>query len=406
MLDETRERAFIEDFDLYGKRVLIRSDLNVPLDANRNIRNASRIESSLKTIRYARNQGARVILTSHLGRPNGRRVEKLSLKPIAERLSQMLNQPVDLVPESVGAMVEKRVARLQIGEVVLLENLRFHAGETDNEECFARSLARLCDIYINDAFGTAHRAHASTAGIARFSDHVAMGYLLQLEIRYLTKIRNNPSRPFVVILGGAKVSDKVKVIQSLLRSVQALIIGGGMACTFYRAMGYETGDSLLEEEALPLVREIMRETEKQKVSLQLAEDCVIAESVEECAAIETIRASQGVPAGWKILDIGPRAVNAFSQTLQDAKTIFWNGPMGVFEASPFARGTFGIARALGEATKHGAMTVVGGGDSIAAIEAMELTKHISHLSTGGGASLEFLEGLPLPGIEAIPKRVD
>ena len=404
--DETRERAFIEDFDLYGKRVLIRSDFNVPLDANQNIRNASRIESSLKTIRYARNQGAKVILISHMGRPNGRRVEKLSLKPVAELLSRMLNQSVDLVPESVGSMVEKRVARLQNGEVVLLENLRFHPGETDNKECFARSLACLCDIYVNDAFGAAHRAHASTAGIARFSDHVAMGYLLQLEIRYLDKIRNYPSCPFVVILGGAKVSDKVKVIQNLLRSVQVLIIGGGMACTFYRALGYEIGDSLLEEEALPVVREILQETEKQKVSLLLAEDCVIAERVEESATMETIQASQGVPAGWKILDIGPRAVHSFSQTLQHAKTVFWNGPMGVFESGPFARGTFGIARALGDATKNGAMTVVGGGDSVAAIEEMGLTKHISHLSTGGGASLEFLEGLPLPGIEAIPKRVD
>ena len=401
--DEIPKYAFIEDFDLYGKRVLIRADFNVPLDEDLNIRDASRIKSSLKTIRYALEHGAKVILMSHLGRPKGKRVKKLSLNPVAIALTQMLKQPVQLMSDCVGPVVEMRIDRMQIREVLLLDNLRFHREETDNTICFARSLARLCDIYINDAFGTAHRAHASTAGITRFADESAMGYLLQQEIQYLGNILHNPSQPFVVILGGAKVSDKVKVIKNLMRSVRILIIGGGMACTFYKALGYEIGDSLLEEKALPIAHDILEQAEKQKVPLLFAEDCVIAENLEESATTEIIQASQGVPAGWKILDIGPRATQTFSQTLQRAKTIFWNGPMGVFESAPFAHGTLGIAKAMAEATKNDAVTVVGGGDSVAAIKEMGLADQVSHISTGGGASLEFLEGLPLPGIEAIPK---
>ena len=403
-LVEKLNYAFIEDYKLHGKKVLIRADFNVPLEVDLKIRDASRIESSMKTIRYALDHGAKVILMSHLGRPKGQWVNKLRLKPVAEALSHLLNQPVDLVPDCVGPAVEKRVSQMQNGEVVLLENLRFHAEETDNARNFARSLARLCDIYVNDAFGTAHRAHASTAGITLFCDKVAMGYLLQQEIHYLSKILNSPSQPFIVILGGAKVSDKVKIIKNLIPSVHILIIGGGMACIFYKVLGYEIGDSLLEKEALPIAQDILKQAEKIKVPLLLAEDCVIAKDVEESAATEIIKASQGVPAGWKILDIGPQAVQSFSQTLQCAKTVFWNGPMGVFELAPFAQGTNGMAKALVAATKNGAVTVVGGGDSLAAIKAMGLAEQVTHVSTGGGASLEFLEGLPLPGIEAIPKR--
>ncbi|MBF0278505.1 MAG: phosphoglycerate kinase [SAR324 cluster bacterium] len=398
------EHIFIEDLDFFGKRVLIRADLNVPLDENLEIRDHGRIEGSMKTIRYILDHGGKVILMSHLGRPKGKRVNKLSLNPVALALATMLKRTVYLAPDCIGPGVEKLIGMMENGDVVLLENLRFHNEETDNDPEFARSLARLCDVYVNDAFGTAHRAHASTAGITQFVEAAAMGYLLKMEVQYLGAALKNPAQPFAAILGGAKVSDKVKVIDNLMNHVQILIIGGGMACTFYKALGYEIGDSLLEEEAVPVAKAILEQAEKKNVQLLLAEDCVIAQKLEEKTPTKIIKAADGVPPAWKILDIGPQATQTFSRALETAKMILWNGPMGVFEIETFARGTLGIAQAMAQATQRGAVTIVGGGDSVAAIKQAGLADQVSHVSTGGGASLEFLEGKTLPGVEAIPRK--
>lgn len=403
-LQSDAQPVFLEDLDVAGKKVLIRADLNVPLNAELNIRDTGRIEASLKTIRYILNQGGKVILMSHLGRPKGAWVNKLSLYPVARELSKMLNQSVYLAPDCMGPGVEKLVARMEKGEVVLLENLRFHSQETDNDTAFAQALAKLCDVYINDAFGTAHRAHASTAGLVPFVKEAAIGYLLKMEVEYLGNLTKNPAQPFAVILGGAKVSDKVNVIDNLMKAVQILIIGGGMACTFYKALGYEIGDSLLEEEALPMATNILAQAQKKDIQLLLAEDCVIAQQFEENTPTQIIEAAQGVPVGWKILDIGPQASQTFSTVIEDTQTVLWNGPMGVFEINAFAKGTFSIAKALAKATKNGATTIIGGGDSVAAIKQTGLANQVTHLSTGGGASLEFLEGKLLPGMAAIPKK--
>ena len=392
---------FIEDLKLSGKKVLIRADLNVPLDADWNIRDAGRIEASLHTIRSVLHQKGKVILMSHLGRPKGAWVNKLSLYPVAVALSKMLNQPVYLAPDCVGAGVECLIDRMENGEVVLLENLRFHAAETENHSEFAKALARLCEVYINDAFGTAHRAHASTAGLVPFVPEAAMGYLLKKELDCLGNLMQNPAKPFVAILGGAKVSDKVQVIHNLMERVQTLIIGGGMACTFYKVLSYEIGDSLLEKEALPVAETILQNAQKKAVRLLLPEDCVVAETLADSAATQIILAAQGVPAGWKILDIGPQATQEFGAVIEGAQTVLWNGPMGVFEMETFAHGTFGVAQSLARATQQGAVTLVGGGDSVAAIKQARLAEQVTHVSTGGGASLEFLEGKPLPGVEAL-----
>ncbi len=398
------EPIFIEDLNFDGKRVLIRADLNVPLNQDLDIQDSGRIEQSLKTIRYVLAQGGKAILMSHLGRPNGKRVNKLSLNPVAVELSKLLEQTVYLAPDCIGSGVEKLINMMENGDVVLLENLRFHKEETANDPAFAQALAKLCDVYVNDAFGTAHRAHASTAGITQFVDSVAMGYLLKTEIRYLGETLQNPAQPFAAILGGAKVSDKVKVIDNLMNHVQILIIGGGMACTFYKALGYEIGDSLLEEDAVPVAQTILEQAKQKNIQLLLAKDCVIAQKLEDHTPTKIINAADGVPPGWKILDIGPQATRTFSQALESARTILWNGPMGVFEIEAFADGTFGIAKAMAQATERGAVTIIGGGDSVAAIKQAGLADQVSHVSTGGGASLEFLEGRPLPGVAAIPKK--
>ncbi len=401
---EGLNHVFIEDLDVRGKKVLIRADLNVPLDGDLNIRDRGRIEGCMKSVRYVLDNGGKLILMSHLGRPKGQRVNKMSLNPVAVELSAMLGKQVYLAPDCIGPQVEKLVNMMEDGDVVLLENLRYHNEETKNDENFAKSLAKLCDIYVNDAFGTAHRAHASTEGITRFVDTAAMGYLLQMEVQYLGGVMTNPAQPFAAVLGGAKVSDKVKVIDSLMKNAQILVIGGGMSCTFYKAMGYDIGDSLLEEDSIPVAKEILEKAKEKNVQLMLPEDCVIAEKIEDGVETKVINAADGVPAGWKILDIGPKATETFSNTLESAKIVLWNGPMGVFEVDAFAQGTLGVAKSLATATKNGAVTVVGGGDSAAAIKQMGLGDQVTHVSTGGGASLEFLEGKELPGVEAIPKK--
>lgn len=400
-----KQPLFLEDLQIPGKKVLIRADFNVPLDAHWNIRDTGRIEASLQTIRYVLRHQGKVILMSHLGRPKGAWVNGLSLYPVAVALSKMLNQPVYLAPDCIGEGVERLIDRMENGEVVLLENLRFHGEETENQPHFAKSLAKLGDVFINDAFGTAHRAHASTAGLVPFVQEAAMGYLLKKEVECLGNLIHNPAKPFVAVLGGAKVSDKVKVIHHLMDIVQTLVIGGGMACTFYKVLGYEIGDSLLEKEALPVAETILENAQKRDVSLLLPKDCVVAEKLEDSSPTQIMDAAQGVPAGWKILDIGPQATQDFGAVIAGAKTVLWNGPMGVFEIEAFAQGTLGMAQALAKATRQGAVTLVGGGDSVAAIKQMGLAEQVTHVSTGGGASLEFLEGRPLPGVEALAQKL-
>lgn len=404
MTDQKLDPVFIEDIDVKGKKVLIRADLNVPLDEKIDIRDNARILGSLKTIRYVLDNGGKVILMSHLGRPKGKRVNKLSLNPVAVELSSLLNRQVFLAPDCIGPQVEKLINMMEDGDVVLLENLRFYKEETDNDADFAKSLAKLCDVYINDAFGTAHRAHASTEGITKFVDVAAMGYLLKMEVQYLGGILHNPEQPFAAVLGGAKVSDKVKVITNLMNYAKIIVIGGGMACTFYKALGYEIGNSLLEEEAIPVAKDILEQAKAKGVELLLPEDCVIAEKLETGVETKVITAAEGTPDGWMILDIGPKATESFGQKLEDAKIVLWNGPMGVFEIDEFSKGTFGVAESLVKATEKGATTVIGGGDSAAAIKQAGLESKITHVSTGGGASLEFLEGKVLPGVAAIPNR--
>ena len=391
----------IEEVNLAGKNVLIRVDFNVPINQEMKIRDSGRIRAALPTIRYVLDHGGKAILMSHLGRPKGKRVKRLSLSPVAVELSQLLDQQVHFAPDSIGAETVKMVSSMSNGEVILLENLRFHPEEEQNDDEFAHALAQLGDIYINDAFGAAHRAHASTVGITHHIEESAIGYLMKLELEFLGNLLVDPAKPFAAILGGAKVSDKIKVIENLLRHVQMLFIGGGMACTFLKAMGYEIGDSLLEEGSIEVSQEILKVTKEKKIPLLLPTDCVIAEKLEANASTKIVRVEDGVPQGWKILDIGPETIRRFKERLVEAKTIFWNGPMGVFEIKAFAAGTFGIAQTMVESSAKGTITVIGGGDSAAAVQQMGVAKEMTHISTGGGASLEYLEGKALPGVEAI-----
>ncbi len=389
----------IDQLDLAGKRVFIRVDFNVPLDAQRRVADDARIRAALPTIQYAIGKRAKVILASHLGRPKGEPSdrEKFSLEPAAERLSELLKQDVILADDCVGDAVKKLVRDLKEGQVLLLENLRFHKGEEANDEVFARELASLADVWVNDAFGTAHRAHASTAGMARFVPEKAAGFLIQKEVEYLSKVLRQPEHPFVALLGGAKVSDKIKVIDNLLGKADSVCIGGAMAYTFLRAQGVAVGKSKVEEDKLELARQILDRAKARGVELLLPVDHVCAREAKETAKREVVN-DRAIPAELVGLDIGPKTLDRYRQRILAARTVFWNGPMGLFEQKPWAEGTFGVARAMAESP---ATTVVGGGDSAAAVEEAGLVSRMKHVSTGGGASLEFIEGRTLPGIQVL-----
>ncbi|GAB4193910.1 MAG: phosphoglycerate kinase [Roseiflexaceae bacterium] len=385
----------IRDIEWRGKRALVRVDFNVPLEDGR-ITDDTRIRGALPTIQYLLDQGASVVLMSHLGRPKNKVVEGLRLAPIAQHLSGLLGRPVQTVGETTGAQAEQAAQALQPGQVLMLENTRFDAREEANDESMARELARLGDVYVNDAFGAAHRAHASTEGVARFLPAVS-GLLMERELAELGGVLNHPEHPFVAILGGAKISDKIGVINNLARIADAILIGGAMANTFFLAQGYNVGDSLAEPNAIEEVNKVLYMTQGAETRLFLPSDVVIAQQMDASTETRVVAVDQ-VPSGWRILDIGPETVRRYSELIQQAKTVVWNGPMGLFEVAPFAEGTRAIAQALADSS---ARTVIGGGDSVAAVEQMGLADKVSHISTGGGASLEFLEGQTLPGVAAL-----
>ena len=386
----------IEDVQVKGKKVLVRCDFNVPLDADKNITDETRINAALPTIKYLLDNGAAVILCSHLGRPKGEFNMKYSLAPVAKRLSEKLGFEVKLAEDVIGPSAKKLAAEVEPGKAVLLENVRFHAEEEKNDPAFAKELASMAELYVSDAFGTVHRAHASTAGVADYLPAVA-GYLIGKELNFLGNAVENPVRPFVAILGGAKVKDKIGVITNLLEKVDTLIIGGGMAYTFEKAMGGEIGDSLLDEERIDLAKDMMKAAKDKGVKFLLPVDTVIANDFDNPTEIKTVEAGK-IPAGFQGLDIGPKTIELFSEAVKSAKTVVWNGPMGVFEKPEFAKGTLAIATAMAESD---ATTIIGGGDSAAAVTQMGLASNMSHISTGGGASLEFLEGKVLPGVAAL-----
>ena len=393
-------KRIIEDVQLRGKRVIIRADYNVPLDDSLQITDDTRIRSTLPTINRAVDEGAKVILCSHLGRPKGKFDPKFSLAPVAKRLQRLLGKEVIFAPDCIGAAVEGLVAKMQPGDVMLLENLRFHPEEEKNDDGFSKALASLADVYINDAFGAAHRAHASTVGITKYIPEAAAGYLLKKEIEYLEGAVENPVRPFVAILGGAKVSGKIGVIENLGKKVDKVIIGGGMAFTFLKAMGLEIGQSLVENDMLDFAKGVQDHAFSSGVKFYLPVDCVVAASREPGAETKIVPV-QEIPKGWYGLDIGPASVKLFSEAVQDAKTILWNGPMGMFEVDAFARGTLAMAHSVANAY---ALTIVGGGETALAIHRAGESESISFISTGGGAALELLEGKTLPGLAALPNR--
>ena len=394
------KKQTIEDVTLRGKRVLIRADFNVPLDDALQITDDTRIRSTLPTINRAVDEGARVILCSHLGRPKGPSDLKFSLAPIAKRLQRLLGKEVQFAPDCIGPAAEALVAKMKPGDVLLLENLRFHAGEEHNDEAFSKALAALADVYINDAFGAAHRAHASIVGVTKFVKISAAGYLLKKEIEYLEGAVANPMRPFVAILGGAKVSGKIGVIENLGKRVDKVIIGGGMAFTFIKAMGMEIGSSLVEDNMLDFARGIQEHAMSRGVKFYLPVDCVVAASREPGAETKLVPV-QEIPKGWCGLDIGPASVKLFSEAVENAKTILWNGPMGPFETAAFSRGTYSLAHAVAHAY---AVTIVGGGDTALAVHRAGESESMSFISTGGGAALELLEGKELPGLAALPAK--
>jgi phosphoglycerate kinase len=382
----------IRDIDVSGKRVLVRVDYNVPISEGK-ITDDTRIRAAMPTVEYLLQHGAALILCSHLGRPKDGPDQKYSMRPVAAHLSALLGQPVAFAEDCIGAAAEAAAKALRPGDVLVLENTRFHPQETKNDPEMARQLAALADIYVNDAFGSAHRAHASTEGVARFLPAVA-GFLMEDEIRYLGHAIDQPKRPFIAILGGAKISDKIGVIRNLLTKADQILIGGGMANTFFKAQGYQIADSLVEEEALETARQLLQEG---GTILRLPVDVVITERFDAEAAMKVMPMGQ-IPEGWRILDIGPETVAVFGKVISSAGTIVWNGPMGVFEFPRFAEGTFGVARMVAGSN---AISIIGGGDSVAAINQAGLADKITHISTGGGASLEMLEGLVLPGLAAL-----
>jgi len=398
----------IKDLNLRGKRVFIRVDFNVPIK-NEKVDDDTRLRAALPTLNYAMEQGARVVLASHLGRPKGERVEKYSLKPVAEHLSKLLNKSVSFADDCVGEAAQSKAEALQDGDVLLLENLRFHKEEEKNDDAFSQQLATLCDkLYVNDAFGAAHRAHASTAGITKYVDKAAAGLLMEKELDYLGRVITNPDHPFVAILGGAKVSDKIPVINALIdRGVDRILIGGAMAYTFLKAEGFTVGKSLVEIDMLQTALEIKKRAEEKGIEFLLPTDHQVVDSYEPVKGTKII--AKTIPIeftnlGHAGMDIGVETVSHFSNALRDARTIIWNGPMGVFEEPPFDQGTIGIAHAVAEAADRGAIVVVGGGDSVAAVNRAGVADRITHISTGGGATLEFLAGKELPGVTALSEK--
>ena len=390
----------VEDIAVSGKRVLVRVDFNVPLDENFNVTDDTRILGSMKTIQYLVDHDAKVILVSHLGRPKDGFEAKFSMKPAADKLAELMNRTVILAADVVGDDAKAKAAALQNGEILMLENVRFHKEETKNDPDFAKELASMAEIYVNDAFGTAHRAHASTEGVTKYLPSVC-GYLIKKEIDFMGKALSNPERPFVAILGGAKVSDKINVIDNLLDKCNAIIIGGGMAYTFERAKGFSVGKSICEEDKLDLARGLMEKAKEKGVQFLLPLDNIVVEEFKNESPSKCVEAEE-IPDGWMGVDIGPKTIESYIDVIKNAKTIVWNGPMGVFEFANFAVGTRAIAKALAESN---ATTIIGGGDSAAAVEQMGFAAKMSHISTGGGASLEFLEGKVLPGIAALlPKE--
>lgn len=392
----------IRDLEMAGKRVFIRADFNVPLSGSR-ITDDTRIRETLPTLRFAMDRGARLVLASHLGRPKGKADPKYGLAPIAAALRELLGKPVEFASNCVGADAEAKSKALRDGDVLLLENVRFHPEEEANDPEFSRQLAALCDqIFVCDAFGSAHRAHASVVGITKFVRQAAAGLLMEKELAYLGKAISNPDRPFIAVLGGAKVSDKIEVVQNLMKLADAMLIGGAMAYTFFKSQGLPIGKSLVENDKLDIARGLLEEARRRQFRLRLPVDHVLAESPDSTATQVTDIAH--TPDGWMGLDIGPKTIEQFCQEISKARTIVWNGPLGMFEKPAFAQGTLVIARAVAAATKAGATSIVGGGDSVAAVDQAGVSSQISHISTGGGASLEFLAGEILPGVEALTNK--
>ena len=392
--------ANLSESDLSGKRVLVRADFNVPLDDSGKITDDTRIRAALPTIQDLIGKGAKVILSSHFGRPKGQVKEDMRLTPVAKRLSEKLGKSVIKCDDCVGETAEAAVAKMMKGDVLLLENVRFYAEEEKNEPGFAQKLASLADVYVNDAFGTAHRAHASTAGVTEYIDTCVAGYLIEKELEFLQNAIENPQKPLAAIIGGSKVSSKIGVIDTLLEKVDKLFIGGGMIFTFYKAQGKSVGKSLVEEDKLELAKSLEAKAKEKGVELLLPTDVVVADNFAPDANSQTVSIDE-IPDGWMGLDIGPDSVKTFQEALSDCKSVLWNGPMGVFEFDKFAVGTEAIANSLAGLTAQGTITIIGGGDSVAAVEKVGVAEKMSHISTGGGASLELLEGKTLPGIAAL-----
>jgi phosphoglycerate kinase len=393
----------LRDIDVAGKRVLVRVDFNVPLDDQQHITDDTRIRAAVPTVQYLRDAGASVVLMSHLGRPKGNVVPEMSLAPVAQRLGELLATDVALAPDCVGDVTEQMAAQLQPGQVLLLENLRYKSEEEANDADFAQALARLGDLYVNDAFGAAHRAHASTEGVTRYVGESVSGLLMEKEITYLDETLKQPARPFVAILGGAKISGKIEVIENLLDKVDALIVGGGMSYTFFKAMGLEIGDSLLEEDRIGVAEELITRCKEQGVELLLPVDVVVADRFGADAQTQVVDREE-MPSGWEGVDIGPDTRGLYAERMAQAGTVVWNGPLGVFEMEPFAHGTRAVAQALAEATQSDTISIIGGGDTAAAITQMGLADAMTHISTGGGASLECMGGRVLPGVAALSEK--